>query len=100
MGKCGYSVDPVGTEVMGNIGSSWTTVRSQIKEVLVAAAVLAVVICTGIAAAVGKRLRPGVIDVKTESRGEPLSKRVLPRVIGHRLRVVHIIRLSKVGIRS
>src|SRR5690349_14728533 len=100
MRKCGYSVDPVGTEVMGNVGSSWTTVCSQIKEVLVAAAVLAVIICAGIAAAVGKRLRPRVIDVKTESRGEPLPKRVLPSVIGHGLRVVHIVRLSKIGIGS
>src|SRR5262249_3699736 len=68
--ECGHLVHPICAEIMRNIGCGGTAIRFEVEEVLVAAAVFAIVISTRIPAAVAERFRPRIVHVEAEVAGE------------------------------
>jgi hypothetical protein len=66
---------------MSQVRGRGTPVRSQVEEVLIPAAVLPVVVGSGISTTIAQHLGPRIISVQAEVAREALPKGVLPAVI-------------------
>src|SRR5690348_6435099 len=85
---------------MCDVRSRGTAIGAQIEELLIAAAVFTVIVGACISSAVAQRLRPRIVYVKAEALCKTLAKRILPAIVRHTLRVIHVVRLPQIWIGS
>src|SRR5580765_2335788 len=80
---------------MGNIAGAGRVFRAQVVEVLSARRVVALVPGSNVAAVVGERLAPSVMDAPAQIVGIALAQRRLPGGVLRSRRVVEVVRCSE-----